>query len=469
MAVRMQAQKQLSRGALGRLSDRFCGEVVLPGDAWYGKARAVWNGTVDRYPAAVAYCSTVEDVVAAVRFARDEELVVAVRSGGHSIPGHSVCDFGMVIDLSRMRGVTVDPMRRTARVNGGALLHELDEAAQAVGLVCPVGAVSHTGVAGLTLGGGLGRLMRKFGLTIDNLTAVELVTAEGHQVRASGDEHPGLFWALRGAGANFGIATAFEFDLHPLDPVVTAGMLVYPIDRAPEVAQIVRSMPDDAPPELVASMTWGPNPGEAPFPASMAGEPIAIVTVTYAGAPAAAVPALQPLRALRPAIDTVDAVPYLELQRSGDQFAPWGTRCYWSGGFLDELSDDALDLAAEQSMAAPSPFGGVAMMTLGGAIDAMRPEDTAFSARQGRFWLLVESVWSDPAHDAANERWAREAMRVLEPFTMARNYVNDLPAGEAAATGSVYGDVGHARLVALKRAWDPDNVFRLNHNIDPRQ
>lgn len=453
---------------LGILSKVFRGDLVVPGDARYDGARAVWNGTVDRYPAAIAYCSDVNDVVAVVRFARDHDLVLAVRSGGHSIPGYSVCDFGIVVDLSSMRRVAVDPDRRVARVDGGALLGDLDQAAQRFGLVCPVGAVSHTGVAGLTLGGGLGRLMRRFGLTIDNLRAVELVTADGCVAHASADENPELFWGMRGAGANFGIVTAFEFDLHALDPVITLGRLMYPISRAQELAGVVRAIPEHAPDELVVSMSWGPNPGEPHFPAAMAGEHVAVVSASFAGPPSQADAALRALRALRPTVDTVAATGYLDMQRAADASVPWGTRCYWSGGLAAELGDELLEVAIERSVQAPSPLGGIGVMTVGGAVSRVPPESTAFSARDGRFWILAESIWHDRSGDGANMRWGREASRALKLHLMARNYVNDMPEGETATTRDAYGAVRYERLLALKRAWDPDNVFRFNHNVDPR-
>lgn len=273
----------LRSASLRALGDVLDGEVVVRGDDGYDSARAVWNGTVDRQPAIVAYCVDVSDVVAALQFARAHDLVIAVRSGGHSVPGYSVCDGGIVIDLSRMRGVVVDPTRRVARVAGGLLLGDLDAAAQAHGLVCPVGAVTHTGVAGLTLGGGLGRLMRRYGLTVDSLRTVDLVTADARAVRASADENPDLFWGLRGAGANFGIATAFEFDLHPMEPVVAAGALIYDIERADEVGELVRTLPDTAPDGLVVSMSWGPSPTDPPFDPAMAGRPIAVCSIVYSG------------------------------------------------------------------------------------------------------------------------------------------------------------------------------------------
>lgn len=457
----------LGAATVRALGDALDGEVVAPGDDRYDAARAVWNATVDRHPAAVAYCVDVGDVVAALRFARGHDLVVAVRSGGHSVPGYSVCDGGIVIDLSRLRGVVVDPHRRVARVAGGSLLGDLDAAAQAYDMVCPVGAVTHTGVAGLTLGGGLGRLMRRYGLTVDSLRVVELVTADGRCVRASAEENPGLFWGLRGAGANFGIATAFEFDLHPLEPVVTAGALIYNIERAAEVGQLVRTLPDTAPDELVVSMSWAPSPAEPPFDPAMAGRPIAVCSVTYSGPVGEADRVLQPLRALGPVVDTVGPTRYLDLQRSTDDVMAWGQRYYWKGAFVTDLSDELLGVAVDHSVDVPSPHAGVSLMTLGGAIDRVPAEHTAFAARAGRFWLMAEAVWDHPADDATYLGWGRDAMAAMAPFTMDRNYANDMGRVGTDALRTAYGDDHYARLVALKRIWDPDNVLRSNHNIDP--
>src|SRR4051812_49980335 len=328
---------------LGRLSDGFAGEIVGPDDPGYDAARAVWNSMIDRRPALIVRPTGTDDVAAALRFGREQELLIAVRCGGHSIPGFSTCDDGIVIDLSRMRGVEVDAERRTARVRGGSLLAELDDAAQEHGLVCPVGVVSHTGVAGLTLGGGMGRLMRRFGLTVDNLASVELVTADGRLVRASEDEHPDLFWGLRGAGANFGIVTSFEFRLHPLDHPITFGTVEHPLDRARELAALWRERSENGPDELFLS-----------FGADSAGDGVAYVTALHSGSVAQAERDLAELRAFGPPVtDSIAPQAYLETQGLYDEPHGWGHRFYMKSAFLPALPDAAVDVCVEHATRAP--------------------------------------------------------------------------------------------------------------------
>lgn len=452
---------------LGALGDRLRGTVVTPDDPSYDRARAVWNGTVDRRPVGVAYCETAGDVITTLRFARESGLPVAVRGGGHSIPGYSTCDDGLVIDLSRIGYVRVDPRERTADVGGGALLGDLERATARHGLVCPVGAVGHTGVAGLTLGGGLGRLTRRFGLTVDNLLAVELVTAEGRLIRASEDEHPDLFWAIRGAGANFGIVTRFEFRLHRMQPVVTGGLIAYPIERAADVADHVRSVADDGPDELTLNMSWGRAPAIPQVPSEVVGQEVVFLSVTLAASYEDADRTLRPLRDLGPVADTVGPVPYLQLQTQADEIMAWGNRYYWKGAFADGMSDHLLRAAIDRSVDCPTDLGGVGVMTLGGAMSHVPEHATAFGGRRGRFWILVESQWTDPDDDVRHFSWGRAAMGAMEPFTMRRNYVNDLGDVGQETVRSAFGGATYARLVGLKRAWDPDNVFRRNHNIQP--
>jgi FAD/FMN-containing dehydrogenase len=452
---------------LSAFRDAFLGEIVLPADPGYDRARAVWNATADRSPAVIVRCTGAADVLAAVRFAREQELLVAVRSGGHSYPGFSTCDGGIVIDLSPMRGVRVDPDRRVARANGGALLGELDHEAQAFGLACPNGQVSHTGVAGLTLGGGLGRLMRKHGLTIDNLVSVDVATADGRLVRASEDEHPDLFWGLRGAGANFGVATSFEFRLHPVGPIVSTGMLVYPIERAHEVAAVFGDYATTAPDEVTASMGYGVAPTGPPFPPEVAGRPMVAVNVTHVGSLADAQRDSRPFRELRPVLDTLGPQSYLAMQRMNDEYHAWGKRNYWKGLLLTALHDQAVDVFIEELAKAPGPTCGFGLMTIGGAVGRVPEDAMAYSGRDAALWLLTEALWLHPAEDDAHFGWGRAAMARLRRFAGPVNYVNDLGEPGGNATRDAYGDAKYERLVRLKRTWDPDNVFRLNQNIQP--
>jgi FAD/FMN-containing dehydrogenase len=451
----------MSSRSLGARLDGFAGEVVRPGDAGYDAARAVWNSMIDRRPALIVRPTNTDDVIAALRFAREQELLVAVRCGGHSIPGLSTCDDGIVIDLSRMRGADVDAERRTARVGGGSLLAELDDAAQAVGLVCPVGVVSHTGVAGLTLGGGMGRLQRKLGLTIDSLLAVELATADGRVVRASEDEHPELFWGLRGAGANFGIVTSFEFRLHPLDGQVVHGTLTHPIERAGELAERFRELVETGPDELWTSF------GLARGPETPAGS--ATVSVLHCGSLSDAERDLAPLRALGGAVgDTVEPKPYLTSQRLLDAPMEWGQRFSMKSAFLSSLPDELVDAWVERVSRVPEGAeGGFSVWAWGRAIAAVSEEDSAFTGRDAAFWAAAEVAWKDRALDEACRAWAREANEAAAPYASVGRYVNDVAEVGDDVARSIYGDAKYERLVALKRAWDPDNVFRLNQNIRP--
>jgi FAD/FMN-containing dehydrogenase len=449
----------LATNAVRALTETFTGEIVLPGDSGYDAARAVWNGMVDRRPALIARPKDREDVATAIRFVQEHDLVLAVKGGGHSIPGFSTCDDGVVIDLSLMRGAQVDPERRIARVNGGAHLGELDDAAQAVGLVCPVGVVSHTGVAGLTLGGGMGRLQRRFGLTIDNLLAVDLVTADGRFVRANEQENDDLFWGLRGAGANFGVATSFEFRLHRLDSTITFGSVVHPIERARELAALYRELIEVGSDELWTSFGLGIAAGRAQ----------ATVSVLHCGSIDRAMRDVAPLRAFGPPVrDSIGPKPYLDVQRMNDEPQAWGHRFYMKSGFLLSLPDEVVDLGVAAMSRVPAGTDcGISLWSCGRAYSAVPEEATAFSGRDAALWFSAEAMWEEASQDEACRAWARRTMDDVMPFTSAGRYVNDVAEAGEDVSRSVYGDEKYERLVALKRAWDPDNVFRLNQNIRP--
>ena len=448
-------------GDLDTLTDGFAGGIVRPGDPGYDVARAVWNSMIDRRPALIVRPTGTDEIAAALRYAREQELIIAVRCGGHSIPGFSTCDDGIVIDLSRMRGAEVDPERRTARVRGGSLLAELDDAAQAHGLVCPVGVVSHTGVAGLTLGGGMGRLQRKLGLTIDSLQAVELVTADGRVVRASEDEHPELFWGMRGAGANFGIVTSFEFRLHPLEGPVTHGTVTHPIERADALAERYRELVEEGPDELWTSFGMAAG-GDARGP-------VASVSVLHSGSAADAERDLAGLRALAgPLEDSIEPKPYLDSQRLFDAPMEWGQRFSMKSSFLTSLPDALVrDWADQVSRVPDGAEGGISVWAWGRAIAAVPEADTAFTGRGAAFWAAAEIIWNDGALDEACRSWARAAADSAAPYASVGRYVNDVTEVGGDVARMIYGDAKYERLVALKREWDPDNVFRLNQNITP--
>jgi FAD/FMN-containing dehydrogenase len=454
---------------LRELTGRFRGEIIRPGDHDYDAARAVWNGMIDRRPALIVRPTSPEDVAGAIRYARERELVVAVRGGGHSIPGLSTCDGGIVVDLSRLRGADVDPHARTARVGGGALLGELDDAAQEHGLVCPVGVVSHTGVGGLTLGGGMGRLQRRFGLTIDNLLAVELVTADGSRIRASEDEQPELFWGLRGAGANFGVVTSFEFRLHPLDGAVTHGIVIHPVERAEALAERYRELVEAGPDTVWASFGVGLALPAEDYPPAVAGGPVAYVAVLHSGSAADAERDLAALRGLEgAAADTIEPKPYLATQRLNDEATAWGHRFSMRSAFLRTLPDGVVRAWIDRVERIPEgAAGGYSVWACGGAIAAVADEATAFTGREGLYWAAAEVQWDALELDAACRAWGRAALAEAEPYETAGRYVNDVAEVEDGLARSIYGDAKYERLVALKRRWDPDNVFRLNQNIRP--
>jgi FAD/FMN-containing dehydrogenase len=457
----------MNTAALTSFGRSFQGEVVLPGSANYDAARTVWNGMIDRRPAVIARSTSVEDVRAAVRFARDQDLVVAVRCGGHSVGGFSTCDDGIVIDLSTMHGVAVDPDARVARVKGGSLLRDLDAAAQEHGLACPVGVVGHTGVGGLTLGGGLGRLQRHWGYSIDNMLAVDLVTADGELLRASDDEEPDLFWGMRGAGPNFGIVTSFEFRLHELGRIVTQGLLIFPPERAHQVAAFLREWAPAAPDEVMTSYSFGQAIDEPPDPPGYAGRPMLYMGVTHSGSPEAADDHLRPLRDLGPLVDTIEPRRYLDVQVMADEEMAWGKRFYMKGGFLSELSDEFVHAGLESVAAAPTPGGTITLWLQGGAISRIDPDAMAFTGREAPFWLGVECEWMGAELDEAHVAWGRSTMAALQPYTAAGHYVNDMVESSEDIVRSIYGDTKYERLLRLKRTYDPDNVFRSNQNIAP--
>ena len=444
---------------------QFRGDVGLPADPTYPDARRVWNGMIDRRPAIVVRPTDAQDVVAAIRFARDEGLLIAVRGGGHSMPGQGTCDDGLVLDLSRMRGATVDPQARMARVNGGALLGELDVAAQAHGLVCPVGVVSHTGVGGLTLGGGMGRLQRKHGFTIDNLRAVEVVTADGRLVRASEDENADLFWALRGAGANFGVVTGFEFNLHPFGGLLTHAAVTYPGAKVSDAWSLYRDFSAAAPDHFM--LTFGIVLAGADGPEGFQGKPTVSVNAFHSGDPNAAERELHELITFgEPVATKFEQVAYLDYQRIFDEELAWGHRVYTKGGFTDDLPSAALEalIAHFDDATTANGFGSWAQ---GGAISRIAEDSTAFTGRSARFQMSSDSTWDDPDEDDRHMAWGRAAYAIVEPHSRTGRYVNDVSESCSDLGRWIYGDEKYDRLVAVKRAWDPENVFRLNQNIRP--
>jgi FAD/FMN-containing dehydrogenase len=449
------------------LRRHFGGEIIEPDTADYDDARRVWNAVFDRRPALIVRPTNVDDVVAAVRFGREHDLEIAVRGGGHSALGHSTAEGGLVIDLRRLDDVTVDPGRRRARTGGGALLGQLDIAAQEHGLVCPVGVVGHTGVAGLTLGGGVGRLQRNFGLTIDNLRSVELVTADGRVVTASADEEPDLFWGLRGAGANFGIATSLEFDLHEFSGTLHRGVHIHPATDIHELWAVFRDFAMSAPETVATIFTVALAEPASSYPEAIAGRPIVVISFNHSGAGEDVERDIAPLLSgPKPASVTAGTERYLDAQRSSDLLLDWGSRSFILGGYVADCLPDVLDGFVAHVESVPGD-SSISVTAMGGAIDHVDDDSAAYTGRGRPFDVSPDTSWTDPALDDANAAWVRGAMAIVEPHLMPGRYINELSDGGPEVTRSSYGDTKLERLRELKRAWDPTNVFRLNHNIDP--
>ena len=443
-------------------------DVLFPEDPTYEQARRVWNGLIDRRPALIARPNDPGEVARAIAYARTEGLPVAVRCGGHSVPGHSSVDGGIVIDLSAHLGaVEVDAENRRVRVGGGALLGALDRATQQHGLVVPSGHVSHTGVGGLTLGGGTGWLMRRYGLTIDSLRSAELVTADGEIVHTSADERPDLFWALRGGGGNFGVVTEFQFDAHPLATELVAGMLVYPLAQAGEVLAFVRDWMETAPDELTSFPVFVTAPPEPPFPPALQGAPVLAVGVAYAGATHEGMRVLEPLkRFAAPALDLAGPMPYLALQTMLDASVPHGLHNYNRAEWLDDLSDDAIASLVEHVERVSSPLSQVIVARMGGAVARVPDDATAFPHRQARNLLWIVSVWRPDQDAEPHLQWAVEISRAMKAYAAGGVYVNALGDEPADRVRSAYGS-NWPRLTQIKRRFDPENVFRYNANILP--
>jgi FAD/FMN-containing dehydrogenase len=454
---------------LERLRTGFRGLVIGPDDEGYREARSIWNGAIDRRPACIARCTGVADVVAAVRFARERDLLVAVRSGGHGVGGHALCDGGLVIDLSPMKGIRVDPRARTARAEAGVLWGELDRETQLFGLATVGGIVTHTGIAGLTLGGGIGWLMRKYGATVDNLVSADLVTAEGEIVTASEEENPDLFWAIRGGGGNFGIVTAFEYRLHPVGPIVLAGPVYHPLEDAPDVLRFYREFIAGAPDELTTIFNLRVAPQVPYLPEEMHGKPIVMVGACYAGAPEDGAEVVRPLKEFgSPIVDLLEPKPYLALQSMFDPSVPHGWHYYWKSVELPPLSDEAIDTLVEHASTLTSPKSYCIVFQLGGALARVAEGETAFSQRDAAHNVNINAVWTEEDPDAERHiAWARNFFDSMQPHARDRVYLNFLGEEGADRVRQAYGAGKYERLVELKRSYDPTNFLRLNQNIEP--
>ena len=459
----------IERSALEELRGQFRGALLQPEEEGYDEARRVWNGAIDRYPALIARCAGADDVVAAMRFARERDLVVSVRGGGHAVAGHAVCDGGIMIDLSLMKAIRVDPVGRTVRASGGVLWRELDLVTQQVGLATPGGIISHTGIAGLTLGGGLGHLMRKHGLTVDNLLSVDLVTADAEQTHVDAETAPDLFWGLRGGGGNFGVATTLEYRLHPVGPLVLGGPIFWRLDEGEQVLRFLRDFAPQAPDELGITFAAFLAPPVPILPREHYGKPALSLVLVWAGDPAEGEKAIAPLRAIgTPIAELVRPTPYLALQSMLDAGAPHGRHYYWKAHRVPEFRDEVIAAILERVESITSPFSQIGGWAVGGAVSRMDPSATAVAERSFGFEININAAW--PPSDPDSQRhiaWVREGWETLRPYAAGvyANFLSDEgPAGLEAAYGGRL-----QRLTTLKDRYDPENVFRLNANIPPSQ
>jgi FAD/FMN-containing dehydrogenase len=448
------------------LRAHFAGDVIVPGDSRYDESRQVFNAMHDKRPAIIARCSTTEDVVSAVNVARENGLLIAVRSGGHSVAGLSVCEGGMLIDLGGLKKIEVRPAARTARAGGGVLWGEFDAATQEHGLHTPGGRVTTTGIGGFTTGGGYGWTSSKYGLTCDNLISAEVVLADGRIVTASDRENSDLFWAIRGGGGNFGIVTEFEYRLHPLGPIVLAGLALWPVDRASDVVRAWRDYVDHAPDELSAACAILTAPPEEFVPQSLRGQTALGVVAMYVGDPDEGTRVVQPLRNLGPAVDLFQPMPYTAFQHLLDATAPRGYRSYWRGEYLKALSDDAIDTFvrhAPELAGMAKPFSQMIIFRIGQGVAAVPDAATAFPHRDADYLFHPIAMWQHASDDERLIAASRAFCESMRPFATGGAYLNFTPEDRVR---DAYGEK-YARLVALKDRYDPDNLFRLNQNIAP--
>jgi FAD/FMN-containing dehydrogenase len=453
-------------GDVGALHDRLHGDLLNPGDEGYEEARTVFNAMIEKYPSYVVRPTGAADVMAAVDFAREHDLLLSVKGGGHNFAGTAVCDDGLTIDCSGMDSVRVDSETRTARVGPGATWADFDHEAGAFGLATTGGLVSTTGVAGLTLGGGQGYLARKHGLTIDNLRSVDLVTADGEPVHASESENADLFWALRGGGGNFGVVTAFEFDLHPIGQEVLGGPVFHPYEDAREALRFYREFTADAPEELACYALVVRVPPEEPFPEAYRGEPAVVFAVCYAGPGDEGEGALEPLREFGdPIVDAIRPISYPALQRSFDDGSPEGYRWYTKSHYLGGLPDGAIETIFQFTDPFPGPLTQVALEPIGGAISRTDPTATAFPHRDAAYSFGVWPAWEDPEADSDMIEWARKFHEAMAPYADGV-YANYLDRDEDDRVRAAYGE-NYERLARIKSKWDPENLFRMNQNVEP--
>lgn len=455
----------LNEATLATYKSQLRGTLVQPGDADYDSARKVYNAMIDKRPRLVARCADVADVIASVNYAREDKLLLAVRGGGHNGGGLGVCDDGLVIDLAALRGIRVDPKAHTVRVEGGCTWGAVDHATHAFGMATPAGIISTTGVGGLTLGGGIGHLSRRFGLTIDNLLAVDVVLADGRFVTANAKENEDLFWAVRGGGGNFGVVTSFEFRLHALGTVV-AGPTLWPLERAAEVMKWYRDFIGKAPPELNGFFAFLTVPPGPPFPEHLHLQKMCGVVWCYSGDPAKADKALAPVRALDPALYGVGPMPYPVLQSAFDALYPPGHQWYWRADFVNELSDEAIARHVEHGSKMPTMQSSMHLYPIDGAVHRVGRRDTPFDYRDAKFASVIVGVDPDPANRERITAWCKDYWEALHPYSAGGAYVNFMMDEGQERVRATYRE-HYPKLAAIKQKYDPGNLFRVNQNIKP--
>ena len=456
----------LEETAVQELASHLRGTLLRPGDAGYEQARQVYNGMINKHPALIARCVDVADVIAAVNFAREHQLTLAVRGGGHNGPGLGTCDDGLVIDLSQMKGIRVDPVARTASVAGGCTLGDVDYATHAFGLAMPSGLMATTGIGGLTLGGGIGYLARTYGLTIDNLLGVDLVLADGSFVTANADEHAELFWAVRGGGGNFGVVTSFLFRLHPISTVY-GGPMLWPLEQAADVMKFWRDFILQAPEEINGWFAFLTVPPAPPFPEQFHLQKMCAIVWCYSGALEQADTLFQPIRAtIPPAVDFAGPIPWPVLQSLFDALYPKGLQWYWKADFFTELSDKAIDLYIKYGAQLPTMHSSMHLYPINGAVHRVGASDTAFSFREANFAEVIIAVDPDPASNERMIGWARDYWLALHPYSAGGSYINMIMDEGADTVKAAYRE-NYARLAQIKATYDPGNLFHLNQNIKP--
>lgn len=459
--------KGLSEVNIDEFKKQFTGEVILPEDAGYDEVRQIWNAMIDRKPALIVRCATSEDIVQAIEFGRTQNLLISIRGGGHNIAGNAVCDDGLMIDLSLMKGVEVNPDTRRASVEPGCTLGDFDAAAQAWGLATPLGINSTTGVAGLTLGGGFGWLSRKYGMTIDNLLSVEIITADGRQLHASEAENADLFWGVRGGGGNFGVITRFEFQLHPVGPNVLSGLIVFPFEQAKSVISQFARFTETMPEALNVWMVTRKAPPLPFLPENVHGKEMVALALCYAGDPQEGENLIEPLRGFGTVLgEHIGVQPYTAWQQAFDPLLTKGARNYWKSHNFSQISEGVIDAIVEYAARLPSPHCEIFIGTIGGKTTSVSPEAMAYSSRDARYVMNVHGRWETAAEDERCITWAREFFAKSQPFASGGAYINFLTHDETDRIVFAYGTTWK-RLVELKNKYDPMNLFRMNQNIKP--